>query len=58
MSFEIKLEAMTDDDLSEKIIKTIKEIGKPNKIKYGKRVGSITVWNTASLIYQEQSNDD
>lgn len=29
MSFEIKLEAMTDDDLSEKIIKTIKEIGKP-----------------------------
>ena len=59
MGFEIKLEDMTQDMLTEKIVKTIKEIGKPQQIKYGKRVGTITVWDTATLIYSaEKSNDD
>lgn len=53
MSYEIKVEALTDNGLAEKIIDTIKQIGQPKEIKYGKRTGQIAVWFTATLVYGE-----
>jgi len=56
--FKINLEAITINGLQEKIVDTITKIGKPNEIRYGTRRGQITVWETATLIYdKEQTNE-
>lgn len=52
MSYELKIEALTENGLAEKIIDTIKQIGQPKEIKYGKRTGQIAVWFNATLIYE------
>lgn len=48
----ITLEDITKAGLTEKIIYTIVKIGKPNEIKYGTHRGQITVWETATLTYE------
>lgn len=59
IKFKINLEAFTKNGLSEKIVDVIRTVGQPSNIKYGKRTGEITVWETATLIYgKEKDNCD
>lgn len=53
VKFKIQLEAFTKNGLSEKIVDVIKTLGHPSEIKYGKRKGDITVFETATLIYRK-----
>lgn len=55
--FRINLEAITKNGLQEKIVETITKLGKPDEIRYGTRRGEITVWETATLIYEKEQTD-
>ena len=54
IKFKINLEAFTKNGLSEKIVDVIRTVGQPSEIKYGKRRGEITVFETATLIYGKE----
>ena len=56
--FKIELEAITKNGLSDKIVDVIKSVGQPYDIKYGKRRGDITVFETATLIYSKEEEED
>ena len=53
VKFKIELEAITKNGLSDKIVDVIKSVGQPSDIKYGRRRGDITVWETATLLYEK-----
>lgn len=55
--FKIELEAITKNGLSEKIVDVVKSVGQPSEIKYGKRKGDITVFETATLFYEKKDDD-
>ena len=55
--FKIELEAITKNGLSEKIVDVIRSVGQPSEIKYGKRRGDITVWETATLFYEKENGN-
>lgn len=57
IKFKIELEAITKNGLSDKIVDVIKSVGQPSDIKYGKRRGDITVWETATLFYEKEENE-
>lgn len=58
IKFKIELEAITKNGLSDKIVDVIKSVGQPSDIKYGKRRGDITVFETATLIYSKEEEED
>lgn len=55
--FKIELEAFTKNGLSDKIVDVIKSVGQPLEIKYGKRKGEITVFETATLFYEKEKGN-
>lgn len=55
--FKIELEAITKNGLSDKIVDVIKSVGQPYDIKYGKRKGDLTVWETATLFYEKEKGN-
>ena len=57
IKFKINLVAFTKNGLSEKIVDVIKSVGQPSSIKYGKREGDITVFETATLIYKKEKDE-
>lgn len=57
VKFKIQLEAFTKNGLSDKIVDVVKTVGQPSEIKYGKRTGDITVFETATLIYKKEKDE-
>ena len=57
VKFKIELESITKNGLSDKIVDVIRSVGQPSDIKYGKRRGDITVFETATLLYEKDEDE-